>query len=790
MVLSPESKTRMQTMENNKNSGKKTKKKGGRFFIKFLLVLCYLVLFFLIAAIAAGIIIINSYGKDLPNVDLLTKFEPSETSIVYASDGTVIATLFRENRYWVPLEEIPADMKNAIVAIEDSRFYTHPGIDLKAITRSLIVDLKGGTATQGASTITMQLAREIFLHPKKTIRRKIQEIIISLQIERRFTKNEILERYLNQIYFGSGAYGIEAAAQTYFGKPAKELTLAESAMIAGLPPAPSVYSPFVDEESALIRQAMVLDRMVSCEFITEREKEEALKQKLVYAPKKNELQMLKFPYFTSYVLKQLSQKYSDDLLYRGGLKIYTTLDIKMQKIGEDAIKKGMKLASSQYMNASQGALVAIDPRNGYIKALVGGAGYKESDQFNRAWQAKRQPGSSFKPIIYAAAIDTGYSPDFPISDAPVSYRMADGVIWSPQNSDRTYRGNMSLRENLKWSRNVPAVKMADKLGIDTVLDYAARLGITEPLEPYLSVALGSGEVTPLELASVYSVFASGGVKYEPTAVKLITDSSGQIIEDHRWPASEQVIAESTAFTMSEMLRTVIESGTGASAKIDRPAAGKTGTTDEFRDAWFAGYVPQLVCVVWTGNDNNTRMNYVYGGDLPAPIWADFMKQVLAKEKKMEFGEDENGKINVAFCAETGLRANGTCQNIVKKAFAKGTVPQKFCNKHGPVKYNSKTGKIERIKAEEIQAEVKKEAPRRSEGEPRPAENIPLPPEETVPPPPKIKTIQIPKPPENVKRVDAIEIPKLDSEGAQPLLIPESGSSLDSPQDEQNETNEF
>lgn len=764
-------------------------KKKKRIFIKILLVFCYLFLFLLIAAIAGGIIIINSCGKDLPNVEDLAKFEPSETSIIYASDGTVIGTLFKENRYWVPLDEIPASMKNAIVASEDSRFYTHPGIDVKSIARAVVADFKGRSASQGASTITMQLSRDIFLHPEKNIHRKIQEIIISLQIERRFTKNEILERYLNQIYFGSGAYGIEAAAQTYFGKHAKDLTLPQSALIAGLPPAPSDYSPFIDEESALIRQKLVLKRMVECEFITQKEMDEALKEKMVYAPKKSELQMMKYPYFTSYVLKQLSQKYSDDLLYRGGLKIYTTLDIKMQRIGEKAVQRGIQMAKEQYMNASQAALVAIDPRNGYIKALVGGNGYSETDQFNRAWQAKRQPGSSFKPIIYTAAIDTGYSPDFTLVDAPVSYRMGDGMIWSPQNSDRSFKGGMSIRDNLKWSRNVTAVKMMDMLGIDTVIDYAARLGIREPLEPHLSLALGSGVVTPLELASVYGVLAAGGMRYEPVAVKLITDSSGQVIEDHRWPVAEQVIAESTAYTMSEIMRTVIESGTGTAAYIGRPAAGKTGTTDEFRDAWFAGFVPQLACVVWTGNDNNTKMNHVYGGDLPAPIWADFMKQALANEKKMEFGEDANGNVSVAFCADTGLRATGTCQNIEKRTFPAGQVPQRFCYKHGPVKYNSRTGRIERVKAEEVQAEVKKEAPRRPEGEPRKPEIEAVPDTEPEPQVHRPQAIPIPKPADDVQKADAIEIPKTELPPSipEPIQIPEtdSGSSPDNGGDNQD-----
>lgn len=750
-------------------------KKPKRIFLKILIFFFYVALFLCIFVICAGITVINMCGKDLPDVEMLAKFEPSETSIIYSSDGQVIAKLFKENRYWVPLDEIPKSMKDAIISIEDSRFYTHHGVDPKSIMRALVADFKGRSASQGASTITMQLAREIFLHPQKSIQRKIQEIIIAIQIERRFTKNEILEYYLNQIYFGSGAYGIEAAAQIYFSKHAKDLTLAESALIAGLPPAPTVYSPFVDEESALIRQGMVLNRMVECGFINKQEADEALDYKLIYAEHKSELQQIRCPYFTSYVLKQLSQKYSDDLLYRGGLKIYTTLDMSMQSAAEKSLKDGLRRAANESMNATNGAIVAIDPRNGYIRAMVGGVEYTEKNQFNRAWQAKRQPGSAFKTMIYTAAIDTGYSPDTIIADSPVTYRMGDGIPWSPQNSDRTFKGNLSIRENLKWSRNVPAVKLMDRVGVDTVIDYSARMGINEPLEPHLSLALGSGVVTPLEMAAAYAVLASGGQRYQPTAIKMIKDSSGNIIEDHSYPMPQEAIAESTAFTMTEMLRGVIEGGTGYSANIGRPAAGKTGTTDEFRDAWFVGYTPQLSCAVWTGNDNNSQMNHVYGGDLPAPIWADFMKKALAKEKKLEFGADSKGIINVALCAETELRAVGSCPNIIKRGYKPGSVPQRFCYKHGPVKYNRKSGKIERVEAEEIKPDTsKKEQPRRSESDPRPLDVEPMP--ETTPSTfERPKAIPIPKMNDATPR-EAINIPKPSGDRVAPIDIP----TVDSP----------
>lgn len=660
-----------------------------RIFIKILLFFFLTCLFIAIFAFGAVLAVLNSCSKGLPDVDKLTKFEPSETSRIFSSDGKEIGVLFKENRIWVNIEDIPQDMQNAMLAIEDSRFYQHRGIDLKSIARAAYEDFRGGSAAQGASTITQQLARNIFLHPQKSIYRKIQEIILALQIERKFTKKEILELYFNQIYFGSGAYGIEAAAQTYFGKHAKNMTLPECAIIAGLPPAPSVYSPFENNNMSRYRQKLVLQRMVECGYIKPSQAKEAEETSIKYAARKTEFQHLKFPYFTSYVLKQLSQKYSDDLLYRGGLRIYTTVDLNLQKYADDALKDGIAMARRMGMNASNGAIVAIDPRNGYIKAMIGGLKYTEQNQFNRAWQARRQPGSSFKIFIYTAAIDSGYSPDSLVDDSPVTYQTADKVFWTPGNCDRRFKGTMTFRDAIKWSRNVCAVKVLDKVGIDKVIDYAHKMGVKDPIEHHLSIGLGSCVVTVLDMASAYGTLANGGIRCEPTAIKMITDSQGNIIEDHRWPQSEEILPESTAYAMTEMMKTVIEGGTGTAAQIGREAAGKTGTTDEFRDAWFVGYVPQLVTAVWTGNDDYMQMNHVYGGDLPAPIWANFMKKALAKEKKIAFSSNGKGEISAVMCAETGLRATGTCPNTIVKLYKSGEVPMRFCTKHGPLKYEKK-----------------------------------------------------------------------------------------------------
>ncbi len=487
----------------------------------------------------------------------------------------------------------------------------------------------------------------------------------------------------------------------------------------------------------------------------------------------SEFQQLQYPYFTSYALKQLCQKYSDDLLYRGGLKIYTTLDISKQQDAHEALVWGLDMAKSQGMNATNGALVAVDPRNGFIKCMVGGLKYTEKNQFNRAWQARRQPGSSFKVFIYTAAIDSGYSPDSLVDDSPVSYQTAPGVIWSPGNCDRNYRGTMTFRDAVKWSRNVCAVKVLEKIGLDKAIDYCHRMGLKDPIEHHLSIGLGSSVVTPLDMASAYGVLANGGVRCEPTAIKMIIDSQGNVIEDHRWPQAEDVLPESTANTMTEILKTVIDGGTGTAAQIGRDAAGKTGTTDEFRDAWFVGFVPQLCTAVWAGNDDYMQMNHVYGGDLPAPIWGRFMKKALAKEKKMIFAMTGKGEVAAVMCAETNLRATGSCPNTVKKFYKVGEVPMHFCTKHGPIKYERKDKRPDKELASpgRTGSGAVAQQPgekRRSEGEPRPvtpgagtgssgttaAQSIYRP-----------KAIEIPKPPEVIEKPNVIEIPRSSAEPA-------------------------
>ncbi len=664
----------------------KKRKKDKPLLVRFLRWFVLIPLFILVLALgglSAAFVIFAECSKDLPNVEKLKFYSPSETTKIYSSDGHLLATLYKENREWVSYDKIPENMIKAIVAIEDSRFYQHRGISFRDIIRAAYIDIKHRGVAQGASTITQQLARNIFLHPRTTIRRKIREALLAVQIEKKFTKREILELYLNQIYFGAGAYGIQAAAKTYFGKDVSKLTLPECAMLAGLPAAPSDYSPLVNPKLAKYRQILVLKRMHDLGFIDYKTMKKAIDTPLVYKSKRRVFHgTIKYPYFTTYALHELFQKYSDDLLYRGGLKIYTTLDPKMQKIALKAVKHGLERAKLQGLNCHQAALVAIEPSTGFIRAMVGGSGWSKKNQFNRAWQARRQPGSAFKIFVYTAAIDSGFTPNTIILDSPVSYPEGPGRSWSPKNCDGSYWGPIPLKKALQFSRNVAAVRLMHRLGPEKVIQYAYKMGIKDKLEPHLSLALGSGVVTPLDMASAVSVLANEGVRVEPTAIKKIIDSEGNVIEDNTIPTQEMVIPATTAATMVEMMQAVIQGGTGTRAQIGRPAAGKTGTTDSFRDAWFVGFTPDLACAVWTGNDDFSRMNYAYGGNIPASIWAEFMKNALKGKPIKKFHKPKSDLIAVLICDDSGLLATAACPHTHKEFFRRGTEPKKYCPIHG------------------------------------------------------------------------------------------------------------
>ncbi len=667
----------------------KPKKKRSRFWGCLGTLIWWTFLLFLTVVLAGGVagyIVVNDCAKGLPDVSRLRRYEPAETTRVYSSDGQVIATLFKENRTWIELDKISPNMRNAIIAIEDSRFYEHNGIDPIGVVRAAVDMVRShGEIHQGASTITMQVARNFFLTSDQSFRRKIREALLALQIERVFTKDEILELYLNQVYFGSGSYGIQAAASTYFGTKADKLTILQSAIIAGLPASPSYYSPLVDERACAMRTIDVLGRMLALNMIDYSKYRaclDELQKGVKYANKgRTEFQILKVPYFTTYVLKELYKRYDEDTLYRGGLKIYTTVDLKLQEYAEKVIRDNIANYKDWY-NASNAACVVIENKTGYIKAMVGGVGWSDKNQFNRAWQARRQPGSSFKTIVYATAIESGYSQDSVVPDTAITYNMDGGEKWSPKNSDGKYMGNITLRTALQYSRNVVAVRLLTLVGADRVIEYAYRMGIKERLEPNLSLALGSCTVSPLEMASVFTVYPNGGLKIQPSGIKIIYDSKGNVVEDNTFPRQEEVLSESTAYTMCSMLRNAVEAGTGGGAFIPgKIVAGKTGTTDEHRDAWFCGFTAQYTAAVWVGNDNYSRMWSAFGGDVAAPIWRSIMSFAVRDLPAKEFGQAKSGQVSVLMCSQSKERAGAGCPVTYKEYFYPGSVPTQFCHIH-------------------------------------------------------------------------------------------------------------
>ena len=574
----------------------------------------------------------DKYGKNLPDISILENYRPAETTKILASDGTVVATLYQENRVWAPLEKVSPWVVPALLATEDSRYFDHRGVDPIGIARVLFNTAVTGEAREGASTITMQLARNVFPLSENDYERKIKEIFLSLELDKRYSKERILELYLNQVYFGAGAYGIHSAAQVYFHKAPADLTLAEAALIAGLIQAPSRFNPLDTPERAFVRHDEVLGRMLAVGAITQAQHDEALAEretwKFEQVADQRAPEMDKYPYFTSYVIKELSARYSEDDLYRGGLTIVTTLDRGLQDHAQVVLTEEVN-ALSWELRVDSGALVVLENETGYIKSMVGGLGWTRENQFNRAYQTRRQPGSSFKPATYGAALEAGFTPESKINDAKVTYQ--DGSVggWSPKNSDGKFLGVITLREALRGSRNVPAVKILDGVGVEKVIDLGYRMGIRAPIPANLSIALGAVDASPLEMAEFYSVIANKGIRITPTAVKLVKNSNGEVLEDRRRASGRRVISESTALGLISMLSDVVNAGTGTNAQVAGwPIAGKTGTTDDFRDAWFCGISPYLTLTVWVGNDDNSPMYRSYGGDLPATVFRRVMTYAL------------------------------------------------------------------------------------------------------------------------------------------------------------------
>jgi len=625
-----------------------------------------------------------AFAHRLPDISALYA-PPSEATRIYASNGELVASLFRENRDTVPLSEIPPAMQQAVIAIEDERFYQHRGVDIRGTLRAMWHNFRAGELLEGGSTITQQLARNIFLTQKRQVSRKLAELMLAVEIERRLTKAEILERYLNQVYFGQGAYGVEMAARVYFGKHARDLTLAESAMLAGLIRAPSVYSPYQRPELAKARQRLVLQRMVELGYLTGPQAASAQEQPVPLAAEGNAgLVGIRAPYFVSYILPYLLERYGEDVVYNGGLRVYTSLDTRMQALAEKAVVQGLDEAQRQQLRVTQGALVAIEPQTGYIRAMIGGYDFAQS-QFNRAWQARRQPGSAFKPFIYTAAIANRMTTTKIIVDEPVTYEIVGAApaerIWTPKNYDGTFSGKVTLRRALEQSINIPAIKTIAELGPQRVIEYARRMGISSPLQPHLSLALGTNDVTPLEMASAFGTLAALGVHAEPIAVRKVTTRDGQVLEDNT-PRRQLVLSADVAYVMVDLMKGVIARGTGRAADIGRPAAGKTGTTDDYRNAWFIGFTPSLVTAVWVGNDDNTPMRRVVGGMVPARIWRAFMKPAVADLPPDDWPRPD-GVVVATVCGTSGLLATGACPNPRPEVFLRGTEPTEYDYSQGP-----------------------------------------------------------------------------------------------------------
>lgn len=664
----------------SKSEKRKSRRNG---CLRWLLLLFLLGVGSLFAIALIGLSVVRHFSKDLPDVGAIKEYEPSQTTHIYASQGELIATLFKENRTYYKIEEIAPSMRDAIVAVEDSRFRTHIGVDIRGVIRAAVYDIRHQGAHQGASTITMQLARNLFLTPTRSLERKIREVLLSLEMEKRFAKDEILELYLNQIYYGSGAYGIGSAAKVYFGKKPSELTIAESSLLAGLPQAPSSFSPFVDERAAKHRQILVLGRMRDTGVISQREYTEALAETKGFVFKEQRSQvtyeMLKLPYFTTYALRQLSEKYSEELLYRGGLTIHTTVDVALQKRCEK-ILHDMIAKEGRKLGADTGAIVLIENRTGFIRALVGGTGWSKDNQFNRAWQARRQPGSTFKPLVYTAAVEQGWKPESELEDTPLEIEIGPDEVWKPKNSDKTYMGKITMATALKYSRNVAAARLAQKIGIESVIKLARRMGIKEKLPPHPSLALGSVEVSPLDMATAYTVFPNEGIGVEVFSIKRVIDARKEAVEEHTFASQRDVIGADTARKMVGMMKAVVDEGTATKAILkDHDAAGKTGTTDSFRDAWFVGFTADYTAAVWVGKDNNAQMKKSYGGDLPARIWKRVMMAALEGRDPTKFfpntvpapsatnaPEPSNEpSLILTVCKDTRLRAQPGCPAIVK-----------------------------------------------------------------------------------------------------------------------------
>ncbi|MFN6572052.1 penicillin-binding protein [Nostoc minutum NIES-26] len=577
--------------------------------------------------VAGGLVGLAISFRNLPDVRQLRNFLPSETTYIYDIKGKLLTSVHGEaNREVVPLDRISPNLKRAVLASEDSHFYSHHGINPTGVGRALVVNAVAGGVREGGSTITMQLVKNLFLSQKRAFTRKLAEGVLAIRLEQILSKDQILEMYLNQVYWGHNNYGVQTAARSYFDKAAETLTLGESAMMAGLIQAPEEFSPFVSMKLAKQKQKEVLGRMLELNWISQQEYDDALKQEIKLGRIRS-FQGSALPYVTNTVAQELRKKFGGEALTKGGMRVQTTVDAEFQKMAEQTVVKWHKTLLSQGLYKNQIALVAIDPRTHFVKALVGGVDPKVSE-FNRATQAQRQPGSSFKPFVYYTGFATGkFAPDSTVVDAPVSYRDGNGWYF-PRNYDGGFSGAMSIRTALAQSRNIPVIKVGKAVGMNRVIETCRTLGIMSPMEPVTSLPLGAIGVTPLEMASAYATFANYGWQSPPTIITRVTDSSGNVLLDNT-PKPQLVLDPWASAAIIDVMQTVVSSGTGKGAALDRPVAGKTGTTSSEKDIWFVGTVPQLTTAVWVGRDDNRQLaSGATGGGMVAPVWRDFMQKAL------------------------------------------------------------------------------------------------------------------------------------------------------------------
>lgn len=570
------------------------------------------------ALLLAGVVALNLYLSSLPPIDKLEDYKPNIVTKFYSADGEVIKTFTAYTYDKVDLKDVPEELKNALIATEDKNFYRHHGYDMLGIIRSSIQNVIARHTVQGASTLTQQLARILFLSNERTITRKIKELEVAARIEKTISKDQILEMYLNNVYLGAGAYGVSAASKIYFNKKLNQLTLPELALLAGLPQAPSVYNPYNNKELARQRRNQVLKRMLTMKYISQEEYEKAIEADIKLSSVPQLYTTNKAPYFSDYVLKEMEKLgFEETDIIHGDYKVITTLDSKAQVAANEAILKNMK-AWGLTGKSQQAAVFSFSPIDGRILVYAGGKNYGES-QYDRVTQAVRPPGSSFKPFVYAAAMEKGISPNDIVDDSPITI-----AKWSPHNYGHKYRGKIPIYKALMISSNVCAARVIQEVGIRSVIQIARVLGITTPLEYDYTISLGSNGVKLFEFVRAYGAFANGGYVVQPYAIERIEDSRGRVLYRASKTKSSHQLSLKTAAEMTAMLKTVILSGTGRAANIGKPAAGKTGTTDDYRDAYFVGYTPDVVTGVWVGDDNNNKMGGLTGGTVPAKIWKDVM----------------------------------------------------------------------------------------------------------------------------------------------------------------------